>query len=34
MEKLQDKLPTIQRYVILTDAAHMPQTIAAQRGRL
>jgi fatty-acyl-CoA synthase len=22
MEKLQDKLPTIQRYVILTDAAH------------
>jgi acyl-CoA synthetase (AMP-forming)/AMP-acid ligase II len=26
MEKLQDKLPTIQRYVILTDAAHMPQT--------
>src|SRR6476619_7195992 len=26
MEKLQDKLPTIQRYVILTDAAPMPQT--------
>src|SRR6476660_3387442 len=26
MEKLQDKLPSIQRYVILTDAAHMPQT--------
>ena len=26
IEKLQDKLPTIQRYVILTDAAHMPQT--------
>ena len=26
MEKLQDKLPTIQRYVVLTDAAHMPQT--------
>jgi fatty-acyl-CoA synthase len=26
MEKLQDRLPTIQRYVILTDAAHMPQT--------
>jgi acyl-CoA synthetase (AMP-forming)/AMP-acid ligase II len=26
MEKLQDKLSTIQRYVILTDAAHMPQT--------
>ena len=34
MEKLQDKLPTIQRYVVLTDAAHMPQTNAAQRGRL
>jgi fatty-acyl-CoA synthase len=26
MEKLQDKLPTIQRYVVLTDKAHMPQT--------
>jgi fatty-acyl-CoA synthase len=26
MEKLQDKLPTVQRYVVLTDAAHMPQT--------
>jgi fatty-acyl-CoA synthase len=26
MEKLQDKLPMIQRFVILTDAAHMPQT--------
>src|SRR4029077_392994 len=26
MEKLQDELPTIRRYVILTDAAHMPQT--------
>jgi 3-(methylthio)propionyl---CoA ligase len=26
MEKLQDKLPTVQRFVILTDAAHMPQT--------
>jgi fatty-acyl-CoA synthase len=26
MEKLQDKLPTIQRFVVLTDAAHMPQT--------
>src|SRR3982751_5733252 len=26
MEKMQDKLPTIQRYVILTDAAHMLQT--------
>jgi fatty-acyl-CoA synthase len=26
MEKLQHELPTIRRYVILTDAAHMPQT--------
>src|SRR6188472_785688 len=26
MEKLADKLPTIERYVVLTDAAHMPQT--------
>ena len=26
MEKIADKLPTVERYVILTDAAHMPQT--------
>ena len=26
MEKLQEKLPTIRRFVVLTDAAHMPQT--------
>jgi fatty-acyl-CoA synthase len=26
MEKLADKLPTIERYIILTDAAHMPVT--------
>ena len=26
LEKLQDKLPSVQRYVILTDGAHMPQT--------
>jgi 3-(methylthio)propionyl---CoA ligase len=26
MEKLQDKLPTVQRFVVLTDAASMPQT--------
>src|SRR5271154_4627347 len=26
LEKLADKLPTVQRYVVLTDAAHMPQT--------
>lgn len=26
VEGIQDKLPTVERYVILTDAAHMPQT--------
>jgi fatty-acyl-CoA synthase len=26
MEKLQDKLPTVERFVVLTDGAHMPQT--------
>src|SRR5258707_4517013 len=26
LEKLADKLPAIERYVILTDGAHMPQT--------
>jgi len=26
LERLADKLPTIERYIILTDAAHMPQT--------
>jgi len=26
LEKLADRLPTIERYIILTDAAHMPQT--------
>jgi fatty-acyl-CoA synthase len=26
VEKLQERLPTIERYVVLTDAAHMPQT--------
>jgi acyl-CoA synthetase (AMP-forming)/AMP-acid ligase II len=30
MERLQDKLPSVQRFVVLTDAAHMPQT--ALRG--
>ena len=25
-EKIADRLPTIERYIILTDAAHMPQT--------
>jgi 3-(methylthio)propionyl---CoA ligase len=26
LEKIADKLPTIEKYVILTDAAHMPKT--------
>jgi fatty-acyl-CoA synthase len=26
MEKLQDKLPSVRRFVVLTDGAHMPQT--------
>jgi fatty-acyl-CoA synthase len=26
LEKIADKLPTIERYIILTDAAHMPKT--------
>jgi fatty-acyl-CoA synthase len=26
LEKIADRLPTIERYVILTDAAHMPET--------
>ncbi|GGC60530.1 long-chain-fatty-acid--CoA ligase [Chelatococcus reniformis] len=26
IEKLQDRLPTITRFIVLTDAAHMPQT--------
>ncbi|MDP3545110.1 MAG: AMP-binding protein, partial [Phreatobacter sp.] len=26
LEKLQDKLPLVERFVVLTDAAHMPQT--------
>ncbi len=42
LEKLADKLPTIERYIVLTDAAHMPQTTlrnavalrgVARRGR-
>jgi fatty-acyl-CoA synthase len=26
LEKLQDRLPTVERYIVLTDAAHMPHT--------
>ncbi len=32
LEKLADKLPTVERYVILTDAAHMPATIVEECG--
>jgi fatty-acyl-CoA synthase len=26
LEKIADKLPTVERYIVLTDGAHMPQT--------
>jgi len=26
LEKIADKLPTVERYIVFTDAAHMPQT--------
>jgi fatty-acyl-CoA synthase len=26
LEKLADRLPTVERYIVLTDAAHMPET--------
>jgi len=26
VERLQDRMPTVERYVVLTDAAHMPET--------
>jgi len=26
LEKIADKLPTVERYIVLTDKAHMPQT--------
>jgi 3-(methylthio)propionyl---CoA ligase len=26
LEKIADRLPTVERYIVLTDAAHMPQT--------
>ena len=26
LEKIADKLPTVERYIVLTDAAHMPKT--------
>ncbi len=42
LEKIADKLPTVERYIVFTDAAHMPKTTlrnavrlrgVAQRGR-
>ena len=27
LEKLADKLPTVERYIVLTDAAHMPAAV-------
>ena len=34
LEKIADKLPTIERYIVLTDAAHMPQTTLKNAVRL
>ena len=34
LEKIADKLPTIERYIVFTDAAHMPADDVAQRRRL
>ena len=34
LEKLADRLPSIERYIVLTDAAHMPDDDAEERGRL
>ena len=30
LEKLADKLPTVERYIILTDAEHMPAAVDRQ----
>jgi fatty-acyl-CoA synthase len=34
VEKFADRLPTVERYVVLTDAAHMPEDEPAERGRV
>ena len=34
IEKIAARLPTIERYVVLTDKAHMPKTALKERGRL
>ena len=34
LEAIADKLPTVERFVVLTDAAHMPATKLEERGRL
>ena len=33
LEKIADKLPTVERYIVFTDAAHMPATTLEQRRR-
>ncbi|GAA0007577.1 hypothetical protein BRDID11002_75830 [Bradyrhizobium diazoefficiens] len=34
LEKIADKLPSVERYVVLTDKAHMPETHAEECGGL
>ncbi len=34
LEKIADKLPSVERYIVFTDKAHMPQDHAEERGRL
>ena len=34
LEAIADKLPTVERYIVLTDSAHMPATKLQQRHRL
>jgi len=34
LEKIADSLPSVERYVVFTDKAHMPQTTLKKRGRL
>ena len=34
LEKMQAQLPTVEKYIVLTDAAHMQQTTLAQRRHL
>ena len=34
LEKIADKLPSVERYIVFTDKAHMPADHAEERGRL